>query len=146
MLPAAAGPTSEQGCENVITLPPSGCKARVIREVNFYRQQAPLEIRKPWGTLTSVAPLVGLHPTKPRVTGSIPSQGKVTRLWTQSTVGPIQEATNRCFSLTSMFLSLSFSLPSPFSKNNSLKKTAWGGSEFGKEKDAVLSLPLAPFT
>ena len=32
-------------------------------------------------------------------------------------VGGVQEATNLCFSCTLMFLSLSFSLPSPLSKN-----------------------------
>ena len=32
-------------------------------------------------------------------------------------LGCVQEATDRCFSLTLMFLPLSFSLPSPLSKN-----------------------------
>ena len=33
-------------------------------------------------------------------------------------LGHMQEATDPCFSYTLVFLSLSFSLPSPFSKNN----------------------------
>ena len=43
--------------------------------------------------------------------------GHMPGLWVWSQSGYIGEATNRCFSLTSMFLSLSFSLPSPLSKN-----------------------------
>ena len=38
-------------------------------------------------------------------------------LWARTLVGGMWEATDQCFSLTSMFLSLSFSLPAPLSKN-----------------------------
>ena len=37
-------------------------------------------------------------------------------------LGHVQEATDRYFSLTLMFLSLSFSLPAPLSKRNNLRK------------------------
>ena len=43
--------------------------------------------------------------------------GYMPGLQARSLVGCVQEATNWCFSHTSMFLSLSFSLPSPLSKN-----------------------------
>ena len=52
--------------------------------------------------LTSAAQLVGHHPAKQKISGSIPSQG--TSL-----------PSDQCFSFTSMFLSRSFSLPSPLS-------------------------------
>ena len=61
--------------------------------------------------LTGVAQLVGHRPTKQKVAGSIPGTYLGCRF------GYIQEATNQSFSLTLMFLSLSFSLPSPLSKN-----------------------------
>ena len=43
-------------------------------------------------------------------------------LWARSPVGGVPEATDRCVSHTVMFLSLSFFLPSPLSKNNFLKR------------------------
>ena len=46
--------------------------------------------------------------------------GHMPGLRVRSQSGCVQEATNRCFFLTSMFLSLSFSLPSPLSKNKFL--------------------------
>ena len=73
-------------------------------------------------TLASVAQLVEHPPTNQKVTRSIPTQGIYWgyRFGPQS--GCLWKATNRCFSLTSAFLSLSFALPSPFSevksKNN----------------------------
>ena len=69
--------------------------------------------------LTGVAELVGCCPAK--VTSSIPCQGTCLpcRFCPQS--GHVREATNRCFSLTSVFLSLSFSLPFPLSKNKYIK-------------------------
>ena len=39
-----------------------------------------------------------------------------------SLVRGVREATDQCFSHTSMFISLSFSLPSPLSKKNKVKK------------------------
>ena len=47
-------------------------------------------------------------------------------LWVRSWSGYIWEATNQCFSLTSMFLFLSVFFPSPLSKNKqNLKKRLW---------------------
>ena len=43
--------------------------------------------------------------------------GHMPELWARSLVGEDAKATDQCFSFTSMFLSLSFSLPSPLSKN-----------------------------
>ena len=64
--------------------------------------------------MTGVAQLVGRHPAKRKVhfpvrapawvTGLVPGRG-------------VQEATDGCFLHVSMFLSLSFSLPSSLSKN-----------------------------
>ena len=65
------------------------------------------------------------------VTGLIPSQGTCLDFWPGSPVGGVQETTNQCISLTSTFLSLSSSLPSPlpkeqihniFKNNNTFKK------------------------
>ena len=65
--------------------------------------------------LAGVAQLVGHWLTNQRVTGLVPSQG--TRLgWRFGYLGHVRNVTNRCFSLTSMFLALSFSLPYPLSK------------------------------
>ena len=62
--------------------------------------------------LTGVALLVGRWPTKQNVSCSIPGQGITClgcRFW--SWLGCVWEATDWCFSLTSMFLSLSTSFP-----------------------------------
>ena len=68
----------------------------------MYRMLAPKEALKViYFTLTSAAQLVGHCPAKPKVAGSTPGQGVCER-W-------------------SMFLSLSFSLPSPLSKNKLMK-------------------------
>ena len=69
------------------------------------------------GALTGMAQLVELHPTKRKFTGSIPSQGTHLSCGFSNRSGCIQEETDECFSLTLMFLSLSFSLLSPLSKN-----------------------------
>ena len=52
-----------------------------------------------------------------KATGLIPSQGTCLGGGARSPFGGVREATDRCFSRTSMFLSLSFSLPSPLSKS-----------------------------
>ena len=65
---------------------------------------------------TGVAQGVGHHPANPKVTGLIPRQGTCLgykQAW--SLDGGVREATDRCFSHTWMFLSLSFSLLSPLS-------------------------------
>ena len=62
--------------------------------------------------LTDVAQLVGCHPVKWKVTGLIPGQGTCLGCRFGPPSGRVQEATNQ-----STFLSLSFSLPSPRSKN-----------------------------
>ena len=78
--------------------------------------QVDLERRKKLA-LTGVAQLVGCQPTEQKVAGSIPGQRHTPVLWVQSLNGCMREATDRCFSLTSMFLSVFFSLPSPLSKS-----------------------------
>ena len=62
--------------------------------------------------MTGVAQLVGCHPTKRKVTSSIPDQGTCLGCGLRPWSGHVQEATDRCFSLTSMFLIFSFSLSS----------------------------------
>ena len=57
-------------------------------------------------------------PVHLKVTGSIPGQGTYLGCKFDPQSGCIWEATNRYFSLTLMFLSLSLSLPSSFSKIN----------------------------
>ena len=48
--------------------------------------------------------------------------GRYKREEARSPFGGEREAANQCFSCTSMFLSFSFSLPSPFSENKTLKR------------------------
>ena len=74
------------------------------------------------GALAGVAQLVGYHPTNQKVTGSIPGQGKCLGCGFGPQSGRVREATDRCFSLTSMFVSLSFSLPSPVSGRRRILK------------------------
>ena len=69
-----------------------------------------------------MAQLVEHHLTKRKVAYSIPSQGTCWGCETSPQLGHKQEATDRCLSHISTFLSLSFSLPSPLSKYNYLKK------------------------
>ena len=64
-----------------------------------------------------MAQLVGHCPIKGKVTGSIPGQGKSLGFVFSPGQGHVGEAPDQCFCLTSMFLSLSFSLPSPLSIN-----------------------------
>ena len=57
--------------------------------------------------LTSVAQLVGCWPSRRKVASSIPGQGHMPGLLVPSlALGHIWKATNQCFSLISMFLSL----------------------------------------
>ena len=56
--------------------------------------------------LASVAQLVGHHPTKRKVAGSIPGQVTGLDCGFGPHLGHVQEATNQCFSLKTMFLSL----------------------------------------
>ena len=69
-------------------------------------------------TLAMVAQLAGCGTVNQNVTSSVPGQGTCLghRLHALSLVGHLQKATNWCFSLTSMFLSLTFSLLSHLSK------------------------------
>ena len=60
--------------------------------------------------------LVGRCPAKQEVPGLIPGQGTGLDCEFGPWLGCIQETADRCFPLTPMFLSLSFSLPS-LSKN-----------------------------
>ena len=69
------------------------------------------------GALASVAQLVGHQTAKQKVAGSIPSQGTGLGCGFIPRSGCARETTDRHFCLTSMFLSLSFSLLSPLSKN-----------------------------
>ena len=67
--------------------------------------------------LTSVAQLVECCPTKQKVAGAIPGQGTRLGCGFSPWSGHILGTTDRCFPLTSMFLSVFFCLPSPLSKN-----------------------------
>ena len=64
-----------------------------------------------------VAQLVGASSYTPKGCGLNPQSGHMPGLQARSPVGGVQEATDQCFSLTSMFLSLSFPLSSPLTKN-----------------------------
>ena len=61
--------------------------------------------------LTGVAQLVGHHPSKRKVTGSIPCQGTCLGCGFGPRSGHIGEASDSDFFLTPLFLSLPFSLP-----------------------------------
>ena len=63
--------------------------------------------------VAGVAQWIEHQPANLNVASSIPSQGTCLGCL----IGDVREATNRCFSGTSMFLSLSFFLSSPLSKN-----------------------------
>ena len=67
--------------------------------------------------LTGVAPLVMHPPPKSRVSGSFPGQGPCLGFGFCPWSVCVREATDRYFSLTSMFFPLSFFLLSPLSKN-----------------------------
>ena len=54
---------------------------------------------------------------QPKGCWSESQSGHVPELWARSLVGGVQEATNPCFSHTSVFLYLYLSLPSPLSKD-----------------------------
>ena len=73
--------------------------------------------------------LVGALSLHHKVMSLIPSQGRCLGCAFNLLLGSIREATNRCFSVTPMFLSL-FS-PSPLSKNN--EKVSLG-EDRGKKK------------
>ena len=73
-----------------------------------------IKIKLAWA---GVAQWIECQPVNQKVAGLIPSQGTCLGLQARSPSGGVQEATNRCFSHTSMFLSLCFSLPPPLSKN-----------------------------
>ena len=64
--------------------------------------------------LTGVAQLVGAPSHK--------AYGRWFNSWSCLGCGHVQEATDRCFSMRSMFLSLSFSLPSPLFKKIVMNK------------------------
>ena len=66
----------------------------------------------------SVAQLVGASSCSQKVSGSIPSWDMCLGCWFDPRSRSVLEATNQCFSLWSMFLSLLSSLPSPLSKSN----------------------------
>ena len=53
--------------------------------------------------LASMAQLVECWPMNQKVAGSIPSQGTCLSCRFSPLLGHVQEATNRCFSLTSIF-------------------------------------------
>ena len=67
---------------------------------------------KTWrGALAGVALFMGRHPTNQKGPQLDPWLGHMPGLWIRPWFGHTGEATNQCFSLTSMFLSLSFFLP-----------------------------------
>ena len=91
--------------------------------------------------LTSVAQLVGHHPVNWKVAGLIPSQGTCLGCGFGPGWGHVLEATNWCFFLTPMFLSVSFSLPSSLWKiikcvlRWGLKKNFWAS----QDEDGLIS-------
>ena len=80
---------------------------------------------RPIPTLTGVAQWVGLQSCKPKGHQFDSQSGQSIvepGLWARFLVGGVREATDRCFSRTSMFLSFAFSLPSPSLKINKVLK------------------------
>ena len=75
-----------------------------------------------WLALDGVAQLVGCHPVNQNVVDLTPGQGTCLGCRFSPQQGSVQEATDQCFSFTSMFLSLSFSLCSSLSRTNTRKK------------------------
>ena len=73
-------------------------------------------------TISQPTQLVGYRPANQHVASSIPSQGTCLGCGFGPRLGRVWNATDQCFSLTSMFLSLSFFLLSPLSKIKILKK------------------------
>ena len=71
--------------------------------------------KKTLSSLAGVTQWFECWPANWKVSGLILGQG--TGLWAGSLVGVVQEVTDPCISHTLMFLSLSFSLPFPLSKN-----------------------------
>ena len=67
-----------------------------------------LQFKSVYPALASVAQLIGHHPAKRNVAGSIPCQGTCLGSGCGPSLGCVQKVTNGCFSVTSMFLSLSF--------------------------------------
>ena len=67
--------------------------------------------------LTGVSLWVQRCPINWKVAGSISGQGVCLGCRPGPPAGSMQEATDQCFSCTSMFLSLLLSLPSPLFKN-----------------------------
>ena len=92
------------------------------------------KIQKVWA-LTSVAQWAGHHPAKGNVASSSPGQGTYLSCGFGPQLGCVRGATDGCFSLTSMFLPLSFFLSSPNSKNKLIKSffkkdTKWSAVKF----------------
>ena len=78
-------------------------------------------------TLTGVAQWVGHPPANRKLAGSMPD---LPGLWARSLVGGVGEAADQCFCHTSMFLSLSFCLPSPLSKISKQKSLKTNGARW----------------
>ena len=72
--------------------------------------------------VTVVPQLDGCGPAKQEVASSIPGWGTCLGCGFHPRLGCVPEATNQCFSLTSMFLSLSFSPFFPLSKNQPINQ------------------------
>ena len=69
-----------------------------------------------------VAQLVGCHPTNQKFAGLIPSQDTCLGCMFGPQSGHMQEATDQCFSLTSVILFFYFSLLSPLCRISKRKK------------------------
>ena len=118
----AGEPTVGQGAVAAVTwyrgaygkFTSSGGEKRATNSVILYvsEKNVKKELQHP-PSLTSVARLVGLHPTKQRITSSISSQDTCLGCRFSSQLGNMEKATDRCFSL--MLMSLSLSLPPFFS-------------------------------
>ena len=89
----------------------TACQSRMFSDRCF---------RKYCPALSIVAHLAGYCPTKQKAPSLISGQGTGLGSGFGPQSGCMQEAADQCFSLTWMFLSLSFSLPAPFPKKKKI--------------------------
>ena len=75
------------------------------------------QIKTIWTALVVLLSHLKRCPMHQKVSGSIPGQDTYVGCGFPHSLGCVWEATDQCFSLTLMFLSLLFSLLSPLSKN-----------------------------
>ena len=112
------------------------CKWHIQYRVNIQKieRNHTIQYQKNWNNMIKiwsspgwVAQLVKVSLCTPKICGLIPSQGTYLGCGFIPWLGCMQEATNRCFFLTSLFLSFSFPFPPrfPHSKINKHILTAY---------------------